>query len=110
MKTALTKSDELNNTFINFIRSLALTLHKVTNILSYAFVIPILPMLYQIALNGSISKDDVTEIVKRVISFGIITVSGIVLKELIIKILRRFGKGKFGEEPKQKDKSETKKN
>lgn len=90
MEITLKKSDELYNVFIKFIKSLGLTLHKVTNILSYAFVIPILPMLYQIALQGDMTDKDSLEIVHRLVGFGIITISGIVLRELIFKLLKRF--------------------
>jgi len=90
MEITLKKSDELYNVFIKFIKSLGLTLHKVTNILSYAFVIPILPMLYQIALQGDMTDKDSLEIVHRLAGFGIITISGIVLRELIFKLLKRF--------------------
>lgn len=92
MEITLKKSDELYNVFIKFIKSLGLTLHKVTNILSYAFVIPILPMLYQIALQGDMTDKDSLEIVHRLAGFGIITISGIVLRELIFKLLKRFGR------------------
>lgn len=92
MEITLKKSDELYNVFIKFIKSLGLTLHKVTNILSYAFVIPILPMLYQIALQGDMTDKDSLEIVHRIAGFGIITISGIVLRELIFKLLKRFGR------------------
>lgn len=90
MEVALNKSDELYNTFISFIKSLGLTLHKVTNILSYAFIIPILPMIYNMALDGEISNSDMLEIVKRITGFGIVTISGIILRELIFKLLKRF--------------------
>lgn len=90
MEITMKKSDELYNVFIKFIKSLGLTLHKVTNILSYAFVIPILPMLYQIALQGDMTDKDSLEIVHRLAGFGIITISGIVLRELIFKLLKRF--------------------
>lgn len=92
MEITLKKSDELYNVFIKFIKSLGLTLHKVTNILSYAFVIPILPMLYQIALQGDMTDKDSLEIVHRLAGFGIITITGIVLRELIFKLLKRFGR------------------
>ena len=90
MESVLKKSDELQKTFIKFIYSLGITLHKVTNIMSYSFIIPILPMMYEIASKGDIVEKDMVEIGKRIAGFAILTISGIVLKELIFKILRRF--------------------
>lgn len=89
-KSVLKKSSLLKDTFISFITSLNVTLHKVTNILSYAFIIPILPMLYEAAHAGSFNDGDSKQIGIRLASFGVITVSGILIKELVGKLIRRF--------------------
>lgn len=92
--SALDKSIELKSTFLDFMTSLNITLHKVTNIMAYAFVIPIIPMLYELTANGSVSTRDAKEIALRLVTYGSLTVSGIVLRELITKIIKRF-KGKY---------------
>lgn len=89
-KQLLNKSEELKKTFIDFISSLNLTLHKLTNLMSYAFVIPLIPMLYESVANGFISDRDAKEIALRLTSFGILTVSGIMVREMIIKLIKRF--------------------
>ena len=89
-KTVLKKSQELKTVFFDFIESLGITLHKVTNILSYTFVIPLIPMLYNLTKQGIGSSNDIQEIIKRLTGFGLLTVSGILVKELITKIIRRF--------------------
>jgi hypothetical protein len=92
--SAVDKSIELKSTFLDFMGSLNITLHKVTNIMAYAFVIPIIPMLYELTANGSVSTRDAKEIALRLVTYGTLTVSGIVLRELITKIIKRF-KGKY---------------
>lgn len=89
-KQLLNKSEELKKTFIDFISSLNLTLHKLTNLMSYAFVIPLIPMLYESVANGFISDRDAKEIALRLTAFGILTVSGIMVREIIIKLIKRF--------------------
>lgn len=89
-KQLLNKSEELKKTFIDFISSLNLTLHKLTNLMSYAFVIPLIPMLYESVSNGFISDRDAKEIALRLTSFGVLTVSGIMVREMIIKLIKRF--------------------
>ena len=84
------KSQELKNAFFDFIESLNITLHKVTNIMSYTFIIPIIPMLYDMATNSNLDGEQISEIAKRLASFGVLTVSGILVKELINKIIKRF--------------------
>lgn len=89
-KIGLDKSNELKSIFINFIKSLNITLHKVTNIMSYAFIIPIIPIIYESVYNGVLSPKDGKEIALRLGVFGLLTVSGVVLREIIIKLIRRF--------------------
>ena len=84
------KSQELKNAFFDFIESLNITLHKVTNIMSYTFIIPIIPMLYDMATSSNLDGEQISEIAKRLSSFGVLTVSGILVKELFNKIIKRF--------------------
>jgi hypothetical protein len=88
--TILKKTDVLRETFINFIDSLGLTFHKITNMLSYTFIIPILPMIYQMVEDGSTENVDLKQLAIRVISFTGLTISGIIFKELLTKLVKRF--------------------
>jgi predicted nucleic acid-binding protein len=49
-------------------------------------------MLYEIATDGELNNKDIQEIVKRLGTFTVLTVSGIIVKELITKLLKRFNK------------------
>ena len=86
----LKKTDTLRNTFIEFIDSLGLTFHKITNMLSYTFIIPILPMIYQMVEDGSTENVDLKQLAIRIISFTGLTLSGIIFKELLSKLVKRF--------------------
>lgn len=88
-KSAFKKGGQLKNTFFDFVNSLGITLHKVTNILSYTFIVPLLPMLYSLS-QSNVSSSSIKEIAERLSGFGVLTVSGVILKELMIKIVRRF--------------------
>jgi len=88
--SVLRKSSQLKDTFTQFIKSLNITLHKVTNIMSYAFIIPIIPLIYNSAVNMSIDSKDAKELALRIGAFGLLTVSGIVVKELFSKLIKRF--------------------
>lgn len=87
--SGLKKTEELKFTFLKFIESMNITFSKVSNMLAYAFIVPILPMLYQMSDIGMSGKD-IKEIVTRIVSFGLVTVSSIVLREVVSKILKRF--------------------
>lgn len=89
-ETTLKKTDILRQTFIEFIKSLGLTFHKITNVLSYTFIIPILPMVLQMVTDGHTDNVDLKQLAMRIISFTGLTLSGIIFKELLTKLVRRF--------------------
>ena len=58
--------------------------------MSYTFILPLIPMLYDIAKNGTYTDHDIKQISLRLASFGILTVSGIMIRELLTKMIKRF--------------------
>lgn len=86
----LFKAEELKRIFIEFIRSLNLTVHKMSNIMSYAFIIPIIPMIYESISQGMLTSENAFELGTRIAAFGLITLSGLAIKQLINKIISRF--------------------
>lgn len=89
-KMALKKSEEFKRVFIDFMSSLNLHLYKITNLMSYAFLAPILFYLAQYATSGEIDSTTVKEITNRLIASGLLTVSSIGLRNSISQILKRF--------------------
>lgn len=87
--TGFKKTEELKYSFLKFIESMNITFSKVSNMLAYSFIVPILPMLYQMNSIGVNSKD-IKEMVIRIMSFGLVTISSIVLRDLIKKVIKRF--------------------
>ena len=84
----LEKADKLKNVFFAFIDSLAIPISKISNMLAYTFIIPIIPELYEMA-QGHESMD-VSEMVGRVLGFVGITYGGNLTKRLLNEIVRRF--------------------
>ena len=89
-KTGLNKANQLKSTFVDFMDGLNITLHSVTNIMSYAFIIPLIPIVYSAVNSVAFKSGDAKEIAIRLSSFGILTVSSIVMKELFSKLIRVF--------------------
>jgi hypothetical protein len=85
----LKKTEEIKYTFTKFLESLNITFSKVSNMLAYAFLVPILPMLYKIEQAG-FNSSEIKEMAIRISSFGVITVSSIVIRDILSKILNRF--------------------
>ena len=92
-KVTSKKTSELKSVFSDFVESLGVTFHRITNMLSYTFIIPIIPLIYQMATDGLVTNGDLKSLVTRVIAFTGLTISGILFKDLITKMVRRF-KGK----------------
>jgi hypothetical protein len=84
----LEKADKLKNVFFAFIDSLAIPISKISNMLAYTFIIPIIPELYEMA-QGNESMD-VSEMVGRVLGFVGVTYGGNLTKRLLNEIVRRF--------------------
>jgi len=58
--------------------------------MSYTFIIPLLPMIYDMVQSGTINPDDASKISDRLAGFGFLTVSGNALKEFIERIIKKF--------------------
>jgi hypothetical protein len=85
----LKKGTKLRQVFFKFIESLNMTMYTISNIMSYSFIIPILPIIWEMSQSG-IKGNEVKEIIVRLMSFGLVSVSGNALKELITKLVARF--------------------
>jgi hypothetical protein len=91
-KKILKKSEELKEVFLNFIESLAVTVHKTTNMVSYAFILPVVTIVYDMVTQGKgiIDGANIIELVKRLTAFELLTVSGIMFRELLTRLINRF--------------------
>ena len=85
----LKKGTELKTSFLNFVQSLNVTMYKMSNIMAYAIIIPLLHIFYDMSQTGA-TKDMIKEIVVRILGFGLISVSGNALRDMITKIINRF--------------------
>jgi hypothetical protein len=86
--SALKVANKLKNTFLSFIDSLAIPTAKISNMLAYTFLIPILPELYEAAQSGS--QVDVKEIIERSVAFLVVSFGGNFAKRLMLEIVKRF--------------------
>jgi hypothetical protein len=58
--------------------------------MSYTFIIPLLPILWDIAKSGHYNMAQTKEVAIRIAGFATITVSGIIMKNLLWKLIKRF--------------------
>ena len=82
-------ASNLKDTFLSFVESLNITMSRLSNMMAYTFLIPILPQLYEMAQSGY-DQNFVNQMIKRLLSYGVIIGSSVVIRELIKKIVDRF--------------------
>jgi len=87
---AVSKGKELKRSFVRFIESLNMTLHKVTNMMTYTFIIPLVEKILSMSQSGEITNDDIKQLAMRIASFGLLTVSSITVVTLIRRMVNRF--------------------
>ena len=91
-KLALEKTELLKDSFLSFVESLGVSVKKTSNIIGYTFLIPLVPLIYQISTSGDFNENQIFEVIKRLSGFVALNVGGISLKELLNLIVKRFRK------------------
>ena len=91
-KVALEKTELLKDSFLSFVESLGVSVKKTANIIGYTFLIPLVPLIYQISTSGDFNENQIFEVIKRLSGFVALNVGGISLKELLSLIVKRFRK------------------
>ena len=89
-KVGLNKSNELKEALFNFLESLNITFFKVSKMMSYAFIVPILLMIFSMVKSNNLNLSDAKEVALRIVGSGVVSLSGIVVRDLITKLIKRF--------------------
>ena len=89
-KLGLKKSNELKDTLFKFLESLNITFFKVSKMMSYAFIVPILLMIFSMVKSNNLNLSDAKEVALRIVGSGVVSLSGIVVRDLITKLIKRF--------------------
>ena len=86
---ALLKAYDLRDAFVGFLESLNLTISKVSNMLAYCFLIPLVPLLKELA-DLNLSKDQVDLVVSGIGHYAAVTGMSKVIESMVSSILKRF--------------------
>jgi hypothetical protein len=86
----LLKSKQLKDSFVSFMESLNLTLGTTVEMIHYSFLIPIINDLQQVAHGATSIANASKIIVERLITSGVVLITGQILIDVISKILKRF--------------------
>jgi hypothetical protein len=86
---ALLKAYDLRDAFVGFLESLNLTISKVSNMLAYCFLIPLVPLLKEIS-DLDLSKDQIDLIVSGIGHYAGVAGMSKVIESMVSSILKRF--------------------
>lgn len=89
-KSTIKKSLELKNVLLSFLKTLKISGVNVMNILSYAFLVPMIPVLFTIASTQELSSENIERLVKSISGFGLVTLSSNFLRIILVRIIGRF--------------------
>jgi len=86
----LTKAIELKNVFKIFMETIVTTLGTTMEIVSYSFLLPIIPDIYNLANNVSNIEETASLIAERLIASGVVLMSKEILTDVIKKLIEKF--------------------
>lgn len=89
-KLTLKKAKDLESTFLSFIKSLNIVSFNMLSMLSYAFLVPLLPLIYDMVSQKHFNPSDIEMIARSIAGYGLITTGGNFLKHVIEKLVKRF--------------------
>ena len=94
--SALRKSYDLKEAFFEFMGSLNLTFSKVSNMLAYAFLIPVVPLLEHV-LGTGLSDNQEQLFIDGILHYSATMVGSSVIYEIIKRMIKRFKTSKSPE-------------
>lgn len=86
---ALSKAYDLKEAFFNFLESLNVTFSKVSSMIAYAFLIPLMPLLKDM-VSLDMSKEQIDLLVMGLTHYTGLSISSSLLYNIVKKIIERF--------------------
>ena len=89
-KEVLLKGKNLKESFIKFMVASSVTIGSLLEIMAYAFLIPIITDLENIAYNNANIEETAILIAKRLVASGVVVIGQVALSKTITKVLRKL--------------------
>ena len=87
---AISVGNKLKTTFLLLMESLGITAVSMLNIMSYAFIIPLLDDFWELAHSTDINENIIKTMVERVITSGTLTLSAFTLSKIFRGLLNKL--------------------
>ena len=89
-KEVLLKGKNLKDSFTKFIKSSKVTINSTLDIITYAFLIPIVTDIQSLMTSGEDIQTVSMKVAKRLVASGVVLVGQVVLTEIIKKIIKKL--------------------
>jgi len=86
---SISKANDLKDAFFNFLESLNITFSKTSNMLAYCFLIPIIPLIKDLA-SLDLDSEEVLLVLKSLTHYTGTIVSSTILTQIFKKMIERF--------------------
>lgn len=92
LDSAVKKTTSLKDKFADMLNILGLSIYKGLDVVSYTFLLPILGMLINVLSNFGFESVEFATLVQALLTSGVITTSGVVIRDVLQKISSTFSK------------------
>jgi len=87
---AVAVGNKLRNSFFILLESLGVTAVSMLNIMAYAFIIPLLDDIWDLAQQGDVNENIIKTMVERIVTSGTLTLSAITLSKIFKNLIEKF--------------------
>jgi len=86
----LPKAEKIKDNFLSFLNGIGIYIDNIAKIIGFTFVIPILPIIYNLSSNMDAFSVGSEEIVKRIAMYFTSISAGIMIKKFLTRIVNKF--------------------
>jgi hypothetical protein len=85
LDSAISFTKKLKDKFIYLLRLLGVSIHRISNIISYSFLIPILGILISIVTKHGVNSEQFLIFVESLLTSGVIAIKGVAIRDILFK-------------------------
>ena len=85
LSVAVNYTEKLKGKFSHLLKVLGMSIHRTSNIISYAFLIPLLSILIQVVTEYGVNSEQFEMFVESFLISGVIAVEGVTIRDILFK-------------------------
>ena len=85
LESAVSFTDKLKLKFSHLLKLLGMATHRVSNIVSYSFLIPILSIVIEIVTKHGVDSTQFETLLESLMTSGVIAIGGVALRDMLVR-------------------------